>query len=107
MELLPGQALRGATQRSTLDLLQTIAPVGPVSAEGLRQYAMQLPDKPKADLLAALDSADAKAALAAMQRGEVPDLGPAPALEPHLQAALDALDSTKSEDEIDPAGRPG
>lgn len=57
-------------------------------------------EKLKGDLLAALESAEA--AIAMMQRGQLPDIGPAPALEPKLKAALGAMESSMSDAEVAP-----
>jgi len=76
--------LRGSMQRSTLDLLQSTVEVRPLDAAGLEKLG-----------------ADPKT-LAALQQGQLPDLGPAPATDASVKAALDALDSSKSEAEITP-----
>jgi hypothetical protein len=72
--------LRGSMQRTTIDLIQATADVRP----------------PGADLLAKLDSAST----AALQKGDVPALPPAPEIPPELKHALELLEAARPEDEI-------
>jgi hypothetical protein len=64
--------LRGTLQRNTIDLLRATGELRPLDA-------------------AALAGADA-ATVAALVQGQLPDAGPAPALDPDLVAALHALE---------------
>ena len=86
--------LRGAFQRSSLDLLQSIVEVHPLTAEAL--VAAQA----KTDLLAVLDSPTGKQAVSFLQRGEVPPVGAAAAPAPSVKAALDAVENLKPESEV-------
>ncbi len=71
--------LRGAMQRTSLDLLQATADVHPLSASAL----------PKAT----------PSALAALEKSELPAV-PAPALDPPVNAALEALQRSTPETEL-------
>ena len=72
--------LRGAMQRTTLDLIQATADVRPLGA----------------DMLAKFDPAT----LAALQKGEAPALPPAPEISPELKRARELLEAAKPESEI-------
>jgi hypothetical protein len=75
--------LRGAMQRSTLDLLQSTTQVHPLD-------------------VAALHLADqSPAVVSALQKSELPE-ATVLALDPNVKAALDAIESSKSEGEIAP-----
>ena len=88
--------LRGAFQRNSLDLLQSIVELHPLDAAALKDAAEQLPAQPeqseaakvRTEMLAALDSPAGQQALAFLQRGEVPPAGAAAALDPNVKAAL-------------------
>ena len=71
--------LRGALQRNTLDILQSTTEVRPLEISGA---------EPKV--------------LAALQRGQLPEIGPAPVIEPKLQAALEAIENSKPAEQISP-----
>jgi hypothetical protein len=82
--LFQAKRLRGAMQRSTLDLLQATADVHPLSAAALANSATG-PDP---------------ALAAALEQGKLPAGPAAPALDASLQAALAAIESQKPETEI-------
>jgi Domain of unknown function (DUF4337) len=102
--------LRGAFQRTSLDLLQSIVELRPLTATALKSAAEQLPAQPtesaaakvRTDLLAALDSSTGQKALTFLEHGELPQVGAAAAPDPNVQAALDAVESLKPEPEIKP-----
>jgi hypothetical protein len=94
--------LRGATQRTTLDLLQAISPVEPIGSDRLVLHAVQLPEKQKKDLLDAINSSDDQHAIEALQQGKVPSIGEANPPEPNLKKALDAIEGLESEAQIAP-----
>jgi hypothetical protein len=102
--------LRGAFQRSALDLLQSIVEVHPLDAAALKQSAEQLPAqaeqsetaKVRTEMLAALDSPAGQQALGFLQRGDLPPAGAAAAPDPNLKAALDAVENLKPEPELKP-----
>ena len=71
--------LRGALQRNTLDILQTTTEVRPLEISGV---------EPKV--------------LAALQRGQLPEIGPVPVIEPKLQEALEAIENSKPAEQISP-----
>jgi hypothetical protein len=99
--------LRGALQRNSVDLLQSTVELHPLNAAAIRDAAEQLSAKAddaeaakvKTDLLAALASPAGQQALSFLQRGEVPPAGAAPAVDPNIKAALDAVENL----EPDPA----
>jgi hypothetical protein len=76
--------LRSSMQRSTLDMLQAVSPLHPLDARALPEIASN------------------PAASAALLKGELPPLPPAPTLDTNLQPALAALESERSESEIMP-----
>jgi hypothetical protein len=102
--------LRGAIQRNSIDLLQSTVELHPLNAAALKDAAEQLPAQPdqaeaamvRTDMLAVLDSSAGQQALTFLQRGEVPQAGAAPALDPNVKAALDAVESLTPEPEIVP-----
>ncbi len=102
--------LRGAFQRSSLDLLQGLVEIRPLDAAGLKHSAELLPAQPepseaakvRTDMLAALDSPTGQQALGFLKRGDLPPAGAAAPLDPHVKAALDAVENLKSESELRP-----
>jgi hypothetical protein len=102
--------LRGALQRNAVDLLQSTVEVHPLNAAALKDAAGQLPAQPdqseaakvRTEMLAMLDSPAGQQALTFLQRGEVPQPGAAPTLDPNLKAALDAVENLASEPQMVP-----
>ena len=102
--------LRGALQRNSLDLLQSTLELHPLTATGLKAAAEQWPAQPgeseaakvRTEMLAALDSPAGQQALAFLQRGEVPQAGAAPVLDPNLKAALDAVENLTPDSQVAP-----
>src|ERR1019366_6856947 len=102
--------LRGAFQRNSLDLLQSIAELHPLTAAGLKAAAEQWPVQPadseaakvRTEMLAALDSPAGQQALGFLQRGDVPQAGAAPELDPNIKAALAAVENLTPESQIAP-----
>lgn len=76
--------LRSALQRNTLDILQSTAAVRPLEVAAI--------DK---------SGADAKV-VAALQQGQLPEIGPAPKFDANLQAAMEAIDNSQSPEQIMP-----
>jgi hypothetical protein len=102
--------LRGALQRNSLDLLQSTVELHPLTAAGLKAAVEQWPAQPseseaakvKAEMLAVLDSPVGQQALTFLRRGEVPQSGAAPVLDPDLKAALDAVENLAPETQVVP-----
>ena len=102
--------LQGALQRNSLDLLQSTVELHPLSAAALKDAAEQLPAQPeqaeaakvRTEMLAVLDSPAGQQALSFLQRGEVPQAGAAPTLDPNIKAALDAVENLAPDPEIAP-----
>jgi len=102
--------LRGAFQRSSLDLLQSIVEIRPLDAAALKQSAEQLPAQPeqseaarvRTEMLAALDSPAGQQALGYLQRGDLPPAGAAAAPDPNVKAALEAVENLKLDRELKP-----
>jgi hypothetical protein len=100
--------LRGALQRNSLDLLQSMAEVHPLTAAALNLLAGPPPAQPdpseagkaKAELLAALQSPAGVHAVSCLEQGTVPPAGQAQPLDPNLKAALDAVEGLAPEPEI-------
>lgn len=76
--------VRSSMQRSTLDMLQAVSTLHPLDATAWPEIA------------------GSPAASAALLKGELPPLPPAPTLDANLQPALAALESERSESEIMP-----
>jgi hypothetical protein len=102
--------LRGALQRNSLDLLQSTVELHPLTAAGLKAAAEQWPAQPseaeaakvRAEMLSVLDSPAGQQALTFLQRGEVPQAGAAPVLDPSVKAALDAVENLTPEAQVVP-----
>ncbi len=100
--------LRGALQRNALDLLQSTVELHPLTAAGLKAAVEQWPAQPnesegakvKTEMLAVLDSPAGQQALTFLQRGEAPQAGAAPVLDPSLKAALDAVENLTPEAQV-------
>jgi hypothetical protein len=100
--------LRGAMQRSTLDILQGITPVRPFNASQFKQSIADLPltaDQPeaaraKAELLAVLDSNAGQQALALLQNGVLPEPPASEPVDQQVHAALDAIETSRPESEV-------
>ena len=100
--------LRGALQRNALDLLQSTVELHPLTAAGLKAAAEQWPAPPseseaakvRTEMLAVLDSPVGQQALIFLQRGEVPQPGTAPELDPNLKAALAAVENLTPESRV-------
>ena len=87
--------LRGAFQRNTAELLQSVSEVHAFDPAALKQWA-----EGKADLAALLNSPSGQEALGYLQRGTVPGPSAGPSLDPKLQAALDGLENLKPDAEM-------
>jgi molybdenum-dependent DNA-binding transcriptional regulator ModE len=91
-------------------LLQSTVEVRPLSAAALKEAAEQLPAQPeqadpaklRAELLGVLDSPAGQQTLAFLQRGEAPRPEPAPALDPEVKAALDAVENLTPDEQLIP-----
>jgi hypothetical protein len=102
--------LRGAFQRSSLDLLQSIVLIRPLDAEALKHAAELLPAQPeqaeaakvRTEMLAALDSPSSQQALGFLKRGDLPPAGAAAPLQPQVKTALDAVEALRPESELRP-----
>lgn len=95
--------LRGAVQRNTSDLLQTVAQVRPLDAAAVKAWADQLqPDlAPVKDrVLKLLNSTSGQQAIQYLQKGELPPLGVEPVKDPNLKAALAGLENLESDAEM-------
>jgi len=82
--------LRGAFQRNTADLLQTLAEVHPFAPDSLAKWA-----EGKTDFAALLAAAPSQQALGFLQSDAVPHFTPAATPDPNVKAALDGLESLK------------
>jgi hypothetical protein len=85
-----GKKLRGALLSNTLDLMAATSEVHPLA----REFALSL--RPTG----AFDSPAGRQALAGLVDGSLPDAGPAPALAPDLQAAMEALDASRPDADL-------
>ena len=100
--------LRGAMQRSTLDMLQGTIPLRPFNAGQFRKAAAELSvsadqagaAKAQAELVALLDSTTGQQTLALLQSGELPEVPAGQTPNKQVMAALDAVETAKPEPEI-------
>jgi hypothetical protein len=100
--------LRGAYQRNTADLLQTLTEVHAVDAATLKSLAQQAPANPsnadaakqKSDLLALLDSKAGQQAMALLQKGVLPEIPAAPPVPANIKKALDAVDNMEPDVQV-------
>ncbi len=106
--------LRGAYQSSSLDLLENIVEVRPFDPTALRTFVEQLPAegeqasterqaeaaRVKKELLAVLGSSAGQEALRCLQRGEVPQTGPGPSLDPKIKAAEAGIENLGTDKEM-------
>lgn len=90
--------MRGALQRTTLDLLQATTPTPSPTAAEIRQ-ALRDAGPAGAAALTLLDSENGQAALASLLRGEPPAPPPPAAPVPAIEAALDAMDNLRPDAE--------
>ena len=102
--------LRGALQRNSIDLLQSTVELHPFNTAALSNAVEQLPAQPaqaetaraKSELLAALASPAGQQALSLLERGDLPSVATAPATEPNVKAALEAVENMTPEPQIAP-----
>ena len=80
--------LRSAIQRNALDILQNTADVHPLDTAVLNQAGV------------APDSPAGQQSLAALQKGQLPPFAVAPLTDPHMKAALDAIEDQKLDAEV-------
>ena len=94
--------LRGAIQRNTSDLLQTVTEVHSLDPAALKQLAGQTAGQAgsaesevlKKELLGVLDSAAGQQALRMLQSGEPPNTVSAPALDPKIKVAMEGVETS-------------
>ena len=86
--LFQAKRVRGANQRTTLDILEVTADVHPLDAAALREVHP------------ALESPLGEQTLAALQGGNLPVIPAGPALDPRAVAALEAVENSTPEQEI-------
>jgi hypothetical protein len=89
-----GKKLRGALQHNTLDGLAVVAELHPIDRSALRAVLGAT------EAATALDSPAGQQALAALIEGRLPALAAGPAVAPEVQAALDALEASRSDAEL-------
>ena len=87
--------LRGAYQRNTAELLQSLTEVHPLDAATFKQSVAG-----NAELSAALETPAAQQALALLKTGQPPRTAPPPELYARVKAALDGLDHLKTDQEM-------
>jgi hypothetical protein len=94
--------LRGAVQRSSADLLGSVADVAAFDGAALKQLATSLPadDAAKADLTTTLEAPATAKALGLLERGDAP-APPAATIDPAVRAAIEAVDGEDPEKEAE------
>jgi len=86
--------LRSALQHNTLDMVESTTEVHSLDGTAL---ATVLAETPAQSVLASIAG---KQALAALQNGELPKIGAAPAQDPQVKTALDALHSSRPDADV-------
>jgi hypothetical protein len=86
--LFQAKRVRGAGQRTTLDILEATSDVHSLDVGALRKAHP------------ALESAAGQRTLAALQGGDLPGIPAGPTLDPKVMAALEAVENSKPEPEI-------
>lgn len=89
-----GKKMRSALQQNAIDMIGSTARVRPLDGAALQQAVAGTP------AAAALASAAGGEALAVLETGALPKTGPAPAVDPGMQAALTAFDESRPESEL-------
>jgi hypothetical protein len=100
--------MRSAFQRSTMDILQSVAAGRPFNARLFRDKIAGLglssertnAAMAKAELLGLLDSAKGEEALALLEKGQPPNAPAAADLDQQVEAALQAIETTQPEPDI-------
>jgi hypothetical protein len=94
--------LRGAVQKNSVDLMETLSSVRPLTAENFKTGVTRLAngDLQAEKLKALADSAAGGQALNFLQKAEVPKLESASALDPKLKAALEGLEKLATDAEM-------
>jgi hypothetical protein len=100
--------LRGAVQRNTADLLQTVTEVHSLDSAALKQLAMPATGQAATSeqealhkqFLEVLDSAAGQQALALLQSGEPPNAVSAPALDARIKAAMEGVETSIPDTEL-------
>jgi hypothetical protein len=100
--------LRGALQRNTADLLQTVTDVHPLDPAALKQLAAPTSDQAnssepetlKKELLGLLNSAAGQQALALLQSGEPPKVSASAPMDPKIKAAMEGVETSTPDNEL-------
>lgn len=100
--------LRGAVQHNALDILQATADVRPLEAVALRKSLEELSaqagpagaEEIRKQILTALETAEGRQTLVVLEKSELPGAVSAPALDPKLKSAIEAVESLKPESEM-------
>ena len=100
--------LRGAVQHNALDILQSTADVRPMEAVALRKHLEELSaqagpagaEEIRKQIVTALETAEGRQTLVVLEKGELPGAVSAPALDPKLNGALEAVERSKPEPEM-------
>lgn len=87
--------LRGAFQRNTAELLQAVSEVPPFDAARMQKWA-----EGKPDLASLLNSPSGSRALGFLQRGEVPGITNAAAVDSRVGAALEGLEALRPDTDM-------
>ena len=99
--------LRGAVQRNTADLLQTVTDVRSFDPASLDQLASQTTEQGgsnnlSSELRTVLQSAGGRQALALLHTGEAPKSGAPLVLDPKIKAAMDGVETSSPDAELAP-----
>lgn len=99
--------LRAALQRNTLDMLQVTVPLKPFQAAAFKESvsgatagAAPGAANSKTELQALLDSSNGQRALEVLQAGQLPEVPAGERVDPQIERALNAIETTQPEAEV-------
>ena len=97
--------VRGAIQRNTVDLLQSMVGFRVIDATSIRSRVEKLPQsdaaaKVRNEVIAELESPKGRSALGFLERGELPQVGGAFSPGPEVKAAMEAVEASRSDSEV-------
>ena len=92
--------LRGAIQRNTADLLQTVTSVHAFDPAAIQLLADQSPDASGAQLKTVLASPGGQQALGLLQSGEAPKAAAGAPMDPKIKAAIEGVETSTPDNEL-------
>jgi hypothetical protein len=99
--------VRGAIQRNTVDLLQSMVGFRALDPAALRAVVEKLPQNEEAasirnEVIAVLESSEGRSALGFLQRGELPQVSGSFSPGPEIKAAMEAVEASRPDSDVTP-----